>query len=127
MEAGDVMGSISSMFSKARDKIEEMVWGAPRVRLLVVDCPDPVDPNREPGFMCRAGEDVVCDGPDQHVIATAVEDIKLGDDSDKVNEQFYWFQAPPQVGEQLMKIECTQCKGRWVSSGMHLHFKGGWR
>lgn len=123
------MGSFGAMFSKVREAIKG--WGStePRVRLEIasVACPDPVDPNREPGFMCRAGEDVVCDGNWPHVICTAVEDIEIGTNSGRINEQFYWFQAPPEVGTDFLKIKCSICGGRWVSSGMHLHFKGGWR
>lgn len=123
------MGSLGNMFHGAREKIKELVWGAPRVTLAVASIarPDPPDPDREEGMMCRAGDDVVCDGPEQHLIATACEDIAIGDTSERINEQFHWFQAPPALGTEFLKIACAHCDGRWVSSGMHLHFKGGWR
>ena len=123
------MGSISNMFAGARARLSRLVWGAPRadVGLDTFACPDPVDPTREVGWMCRAGEDIVCDGVGQHVICTAVEDIPYGSDSAKVNEQFYWFQAPPAIGTAMLEIACQHCGGRWVSSGMHLHFRKGWR
>lgn len=121
------MGSVSNMFEKAREMVAR--WGKRPVRIATerTGCPDPRDTSVPPGVMAYTGEDVVCDGPEQHVVATAVEDIAVGDPSDGVLQQFYWFQAPPELGTDILKIKCAKCDGRWVSSGMHLHFKGGWR
>lgn len=120
------------MFSRLREAIDDLVWPnrpRPRMGLAEIACPDPADPSAEPGIMCRPGEDVVCDGPEQHIICTACDTIEMGETPDpgKVHEQFFWFQPPPAVGTKFLDIKCNQCDGRWVSSGMHLHFKGGWR
>lgn len=122
--------ALSNMFSAARDKIRELVWGD-RTRVVVsvegVAVPDPRDTSVPADIITYPGDRVVCDGPGQHIVAEALFTIKRGDDSSDINRQFVWFQAPPEVGTPMLKIRCQHCDGRWCSSGMHLHFKGGWR
>jgi hypothetical protein len=73
----------------------------------------------------KKGMKVVCDGPDQHQIATFTKDVRRGDMFEPYALEFDGVISEPMLGTPENECLCT-CGGRWFH-WMHMHFTDGWR
>lgn len=79
----------------------------------------------KPPIFAKAGEKIVCDGVDQHEIATFLKTVKTGEmfSATSIGK---WKQPEPLRGATL-PIRCEICWRPWVWHGQHFRFKDGWR
>lgn len=71
----------------------------------------------------RAGDIIVCEKG--HEICTFIELVWYGDDQRPASQIGHWRQRKPEIGEFPIP-GCAVC-GAPFTTGMHYHFKKGWR
>lgn len=117
-------------------RLKELLWtGEPdEDRAVVVleamerQYPFPRAPRRLDGLFATKGEVIVCEGIEQHYIATAARDIKFAQFPQNPAEDFTaWLPGlPPPLGTAPADVpRCPSCGARWWAGAFH--FKDGWR